>query len=78
MPNQTVKYGLKAKKIELPHINFFLEKQQIKFSRTYCPLSFCKIFKKLLASIQSYEDVPFSGSNWPICHEQFFLGTNHY
>ena len=73
MPNQTVKNGLKAKKIKLPQMNFFLEKQLIKFSCTYWPLSFCKIFKKFLGPIQSYEDVPFSGPKWPICHEQFFL-----
>ena len=66
MPNQTVKNGLKAKKIKLPQMNFFLEKQLIKFSCTYWPLSFCKILKKFLGLIQSYEDVP-------ICHEQFFL-----
>ena len=47
-------------------MNFFLEKQLIKFSCTYWPLSFCKILKKFLGLIQSYEDVP-------ICHEQFFL-----
>ena len=23
--------------------------------------------------IQSYEDVPFSGLKWPICHEKSFL-----
>ena len=34
-PNQTVKNGLKAKKIKLPQMNFFLEKQLIKFSCTY-------------------------------------------
>ena len=61
MPNQTVKNGLKAKKIKLPQMNFVLEKQLIKFSCTYQPLSFCKIFKKFLEPIQSYEDVPFSG-----------------
>ena len=42
------------------------------------PLSFCKILKKFLEPIQSYEDVPFSGSKWPICPEQNFFGTNHY
>ena len=46
MPNQTVKNSLKAKKIKLPQMNFFLKKQLIKFSCTYWPLSFCKIFKK--------------------------------
>ena len=78
MPNQTVKNGLKAKKIKLPQMNFFLKKQLIKFSCTYWPLSFCKILKKFLGPIQSYEDVPFSGPKWPICHEQNFFGTNHY
>ena len=34
-------------------------------------------FKKL-QPIQNYEDVPFSGPKWPICHEQDFFGTNHY
>ena len=78
MPNQTVKNDLKAKKIKLPQIIFFHETQLIKFSCAYWPLSFCKIFKKFLGPIQSYEDVPFSGPKWPICHEQNFFGTNHY
>ena len=59
-------------------MNFFLKKQLIKFSCTYWPLSFCKILKKFLGLIQSYEDVPFSGPKWPICPEQIFFGTNHY
>ena len=54
-------------------MNFFLKKQLIKFSCTYWPLSFCKIFKKFLAPIQSYKDVPFSGPKWSICHKQIFL-----
>ena len=78
MPNETVKNGLKAKKIKLPQMNFFLQKQLIKFSCTYWSLSFCKIFKKFVGPIQSYEDVPFSGPKWPIFHEQIFFGTNHY
>ena len=78
MPNQTVKNGLKAKKIKLPQMNFFLEKQLIKFSCIYWPLSFCKIKKKILGPIQSYKDVSFSHPKWPICHEQNFFGTNHY
>ena len=72
------KNGLKAKKIKLPQMNFFLKKQLIKFSCTYSPLSFCKILKKFSGPIQSYEDVPFSDPKWPICHEQIFFGTNHY
>ena len=78
MPNQTVKYGLKVKKIKLPHMTFFLEKQLIKFFCTYWHLSFCKILKKLLGPFQSYEDVPFSDPKWPSCHEQSFFGANHY
>ena len=78
MPNQTVKNGLKAKKIKLPHMIFFLEKQLIKFSCTYWLFSLCKILKKFLGPIQSFEDVPFSGPKWTICHEQNFFGTNHY
>ena len=34
--------------------------------------------KKLLELIPGYEDVPFSGTKWPICPEQNFFGTNHY
>ena len=48
MPNQAEKNGLKVKKIKLPQMNFFLEKQLIKFSCTYWALWFCKIFKKIL------------------------------
>ena len=59
-------------------MNLFLEKQLIKFSCIYWPLSFCKILKKFFRLIQSYEDVLFSGRKWPICHEQIFFGTNHY
>ena len=33
----------------------------ISLSSTYWLLSFCKILKKFLEPIQSYEDVPFSG-----------------
>ena len=59
-------------------MDLFLEKQLIKFSCTYWPLSFCEIFKKFLGLIQSYEDVPFLGPKWSICHKQNFSGTNHY
>ena len=59
-------------------MNFFLKKQLTKFSYTYQPLSFGKIFKKLLKPIQSYKDRPFSAPKCPICPEQFFLVTNHY
>ena len=77
-PNQTVKHGLKAKKIKLPQMNPFLEKQLIKFSCTYWPFLFCRILKKLLGPIHSFEEVQFSGPKRPNCHEQNFFGTNHY
>ena len=46
------KNGLRAKKIKLPQMNFFLKKQLITFSCTYWPISFCEIFKKFLGPIQ--------------------------
>ena len=39
------------KKIKLPQMKLFLKKNKIKCSCTYQPLSFCKIFKKILQSI---------------------------
>ena len=80
MSNQTVKNDLKAKMIKLPPNEIFSPKitNQLKFSCNYWPLSLCKIFKKFLGTIQSYEDVPFLGKKWPICHQNFFFGTNHY
>ena len=79
MPNQTVKNGLKAKKIKLPQMSFFIKKQLIIiFSCTYWPLLFCKIFKKFFELIQSYDNVPCSGPKWSICPEQKLFGTNHY
>ena len=58
-------------------MNFFLEKQLIKFSYNYWPFSLCKIFKKCLRQIQSYEDVPLLDPKSPICHKQIYFGTNH-
>ena len=79
MPNQTAKNSLKAKKIELPKMRFVLKKQLIKFSCTYQPLSFCKMFtKKILELIQSYEDVcHFWDQNNPFVLNKFFFGINH-
>ena len=74
MPNQTVKSSLKAKKIELPQMNFVLENQLIKFSCTYQPLSICQIFiKKILELIQSYDNVcHFSDQNSPFALNKIF------
>ena len=79
MANQTVKISRKAKKIELPQMNFVLEKQLIKFSCTYQPLSICKIFiKKILELIQSYKDVcHFWDENSPFALNKIFLSINH-
>ena len=77
MPNQTVKNSLKAKKIELPQMNFVLEKQLIKSSCTYQPLSICKIFiNKILELIQNYVR-HFWGQNSPFVLNKIFLGINH-
>ena len=75
MPIQTVKSSLKAKKIELPQMNFVLEKQLIKFACTYQPLSISKSFiKKILELMQSYEDVRhFSDQNSPFVLNKFFF-----
>ena len=54
-------------------MNFFLKKQLTKFSCTYWLLLFCKIFKKLLGPIQSYEDVPFWAQNSPFVMNKTFL-----
>ena len=53
--------------------NFFLVQSSI--SSTYWPFSLCKIFKKFLQQIQSYEDGSFLGPKWFICTQQkmFFL-----
>ena len=79
MPNQTVKNSLKAKKIELTQMNFVLKKQLIKFSCTYQPVSFCKMFiKTILELIQSHEDVRhFWDQNSPFVLNKIFWGINH-
>ena len=76
MPNQTVKSSIRAKKIELPQMNFVLEKQLIKFSCTYEPLSICKIFikKNLRVDLEFWGCAPFLGPKQPICPEQNFFG----
>ena len=79
MPNQTVKNSLKAKNIELPHMNVVLEKQLMKLSYTYQPLSFCKSFiKQILEFIQSYERVcHFWDQNSPFDLNKIVLVINH-
>ena len=86
LPNQTVKNGLKAKKIELPQINSFLEKTTNKvFMCLLAPFILQNFKKNSEEPIQSYEDVPFLGPKWSvcpifgaICPEQEIFGKNHY
>ena len=60
-------------------MNFVLEKQLIKFSFTYQPLSICKTFiKKVLELIQSYEGVcHFWDQNSSFVLNKILLGINH-
>ena len=53
-------------------MKFFLQKQLIKLSCTYQPFSFCKIFKKFLEPIQSYEMCHFQAQNGPFILHKFF------
>ena len=63
---------------KLPQMTFVLEKQLIKFSCTYQPLSICKIFiKKILELIQNYDVRHFSHQNSPFVLNKLFLGINH-
>ena len=78
MPNQIVKNGLKAKKIKLPQMIFFSQKTTNKIFMYLLAPFILQNLKKFLELTQSYDDVPFSGPKWPICHEQIFFGTNHY
>ena len=57
MPNQTVKNSLD----EIVPNEIFSQKEN------HVPI------KKFLELIQSYQNVPFSGTKWPICREKFFL-----
>ena len=64
--------------MEWPQMNFALEKQLIKFSCTYQPLSICKIFiKEILELIQNYDVRHFWDQNSPFVLNKIFLGINH-
>ena len=49
------------RKIKFPLMNFFSWKTTNEIFMLLLALSFCKILKKFLELIQSYENVPFSG-----------------
>ena len=73
MANQTVKNGLKAKKIKLPQTNFFSRKTTNKISMYLLAPFILQNFKKILEPIQNYEDVPFSSSKWLFVLNKYFL-----
>ena len=52
---------------------FFWYKPLLLLSSTYWPFSLCKIQKKFLQRIQSYEDEPFVGPKWSIGPKHFFF-----
>ena len=60
------------KMVHLPQTRIFWENSLI-LSFTYWPLLLCKIFKKFLEQIQSYEDAPFLGPKWSICPNKNFF-----
>ena len=78
MPNETVKNGLKAKKIQLFQMIFFSQKTTNKIFMYPLAPFILQNLKKILEPTLSYDNVPFLGPKWPICPEQNFLGTNHY
>ena len=60
-------------------IQEFFWKKSLILSSTYCPLSWCKNFLKILQLIQSYEDAPFFlNPKWSICRNKnlFRKATN--
>ena len=63
--------------VHLPKTNIFFWKKLLRsFSSVYRLLSLCKILKRFLQRIQSYEDAPFLGPKWPIrSNESFFRKT---
>ena len=74
MPSQTVKNILKAKKINLPQMNFFLKKQTTNKIFMYpLALFILQNFEKILRANPELWDVPFSCPKWSICPKQFFL-----
>ena len=62
-----------TKMTHLSRTNFFWYKPLLLLSSAYWPFSLCKIYKKFLQRIQSYEDASFLGPKWFICPKQIFL-----
>ena len=61
------------KMTHLSWTKFFWYKPLLLLSSTYWPFSLCKIKKKILQQIQSYEDAPFLRPKWSICPKEKFL-----
>ena len=61
------------KMVHFPQTRMFWEKSLILFSSTYWLLSLCKILKKFLQRIQTYEDAPYLGPKLPICPNNNFF-----
>ena len=61
------------KMVHLLQTRNFRKKFLLLFSSTYWPLSLCKILKKFLRWIQSYEDAPFLDPKLPICPNKNFF-----
>ena len=58
-----------------PQTRIFSNEPLTSLPCTISPIHCAKISKKLLEQIQRYEDGPFWGPKWSICHKQaFFFG----
>ena len=77
MPNQTVKNNLKAKKIKLPQMNFFLEKTTDKIFLYLLGPFIPQNFKKILRANPELCGCTIFEPKWPISPEQKVFGTNH-
>ena len=74
MPNQTVRNGLKAKKIKLPQNNFFLKKQlKIKFSCIYWPFHSAKFLKNSYGQSRIMRMCHFWAQNGPFVMNKIIL-----
>ena len=63
----------KPKMAHFSRTKSFLNKPLLLLSSPYCSFSLCKIFKKFLQQIQSYEDTSFSRRKWFIHPKQFLF-----
>ena len=72
MPNQTVKNGLMVKKINLPQINSFLEKQLMKCSCTYQPFHSAKFYKNSSSQSRVMRMCHFQAQNVSFALNNFF------